>query len=430
MLLPILSFANSANRGIGHNVIMTEISANRVPAHIMSDLVETIKGNYTNRRKVINTHDFTGDGIEDKVICHIESNNDLGFEIINGVNDRLFYQWVDTPSQSNASVKKVHWDCAVAELEPGRAAVFTALGGAGPNGVRYNEQQVLHYVNNLGGISRHNMIRPNVNPFAGPTMVPLVAAARGITCTEYPQNFVKNWGYRNGALCFIAAYDSATENGTGTYTMLLKIEILNGQIYNTDLTQSSGLPWVGGYYGTSMYSSSLPPRWNSGSSNNLSMMAGAFVDIDRDGYMDLVTGGAHSEIFSFKMKPNTARSNGIEFTRTSLGYGYTHNLQALSAMDPLVDSTCVFFGEENLVNGKFSHLRCALSNGKWARYDFPGGKIKSNNSPMNIRLDEYDNIYLYVSRNSANPNNPTPEFYYIETGEMGRKLTSIVGPLL
>ena len=330
-----------------------------IPSYLQSDLKLTLNGKPTERRKHVITHDFTGDGVPDKVVCRIKHHDDSGVEIYDGITEKHWYSWtVPEYTQGTANQKRRFTDCHVTDLEPGRPAIFFAAARLAPNGkLRENDYQRFLYRNDNGGLT-HAIVQTRIG-------TNYQANARTVKCAPYPQNLVDK-GYKPGLLCFWAGYDCNTRDGYGTQTAIVKIEYNNGNFIYKDISASSGTPWTGGTTGTGMHR--LP--YYDGSYQYLYLQwTGPVLDYDRDGYPDLMTGAAHSDHAIFKMVYDSSRSEGIRFQKSVISKGsYIYDIQSFMETEPSLDSTCLYISDGKSVNGRQDHILC-YQNGGWVRQE-------------------------------------------------------------
>ncbi len=356
--------------------------------------------------------DFNNDGVIDKLVC---SNADHTVKVFDGKKlSNVLYSWegpasntlVTDQSKPNVVSNRSYTGCMVAEIIPGRPSIVISDSFVHPVlGYRIGAEQFVLLNEGLTASGTIKMI-PRIVRNADGTAYR--APVRSVKCTQYPAQLVTS-GKTPGALCFYAGYDQGLANGGyGDRVSLIKLEDSNGNLVVKDLTASAGLPWKGGMVGTAM-SSFRTYRNSSGTtkSDGLSMMGGAWLDYDKDGLADLITVGQHSSVWAFKMAINTAKPEGIAFTKTDImtasNVSMTEFLtvSAFNEQDSRIQLPCVYIsGEVENPNALKSydvpdHARC-YENGAWVTHMLPGlaaGKGYSSTIPgASLKIDSVGRI--------------------------------------
>jgi hypothetical protein len=368
--------------------------------------------------------DFNNDGVLDKVSC---SNADHSVKVFDGKKlSNVLYSWegpasntlVTDPAKPREISSRSYTGCITAEFAPGRPSIIVSDSFVHPVlGYRIPAEQFVLLNEGTTASGTIKMIVRTVRKADGTIYR---APVRSVKCTPYPDQLVKT-GKTPGILCFYAGYDQGWSGGYGDRVALLKLEDSAGTLVTKDLTGSAGLPWKGGMEGTSM-STFRTYRNSSGTtkSDGLSMMGGAWLDYDKDGLADLITVGQHSSVWAFKMAINTAKPEGVAFTKTDImtasNVSMTEFLtvSAFNEQDARIQLPCVYIsGEVENPNALKSydvpdHARC-YENGTWVTHMLPGlaaGKgYSSTMQGASLKIDSVGRILALV-----------PNFIHDKTG--------------
>ncbi len=320
--------------------------------------------------------DFNEDGVADTVSC----NNALrSVTITDGVDKNKVKtlwtgpsEWV-RPAWDGKKLTFSFVGCQIVDLADRPHIVVSTLLSHEIYGARVRSLQ--HVIVNKGNMQfKRQDLRYN---YAG-TMRPYFVASRSVKCKNYPRKLV-DAGYSPGSLCFFSGYDAGgqeTSSKYGTNTALLKLEMSStGEIIAKDLTPTSSLPWRGGAFGTDY--KAFPMLW--GKYVNLHMMDSAFIDVNDDGLLDLITVAQHANPYFSQMIMDTSRPEGLRFTVSRMvgsGYETMTEFLTINSFDEvhphLKSAKCLFLSGENEGSGKvYDHLRC-YENNRWVRYLLPG----------------------------------------------------------
>jgi hypothetical protein len=342
--------------------------------------------------------DLNKDGVLDQVSC---SNVDLSVTVKDGkdLNKNLFRWEIPWKTHENGS-KRSFTGCEVVELTKGSPSIVASTVFNSPTiGARIVAPQFVFL--NVNGRLKAQQIAVH----SGASEFIYSAAARSVKCIEYPESLVR-LGYKAGALCFFAGYDTGNSGSKITHTALLKLETVNDVVIAKDLTASAGLLWSGGARGTA--ASRFPTYVNNRGDrkiDGLHMMDGAFLDPNKDGLPDLVTVGQHASIRASTMKFNRSRPEGIEFSTTNILTAKNGNMteflrvRSFREHDKGISKPCVYVSGERYDSNYsspsrvYDHIRC-FESGKWVRYNLPGHEFSSEYSNAIIKRCKNNRIYL------------------------------------
>ncbi|NQZ01272.1 MAG: hypothetical protein HRT45_11455 [Bdellovibrionales bacterium] len=329
--------------------------------------------------------DFNGDGLVDKLECTSRSIKILEASSSRpGTYSQVFsYQ----PNPSTKTIQKadgphvldaVISECVAVKLAGPGSLPLIAFSTSFSNDVPA-AQNVL--VNTTAGNGQTSFSVKKIVLSGGDDYM---AAARGLACTDYPSALVSsNNGRKHGALCFYAGYIHRHGNigFNETRTALFKFELdANQNLVVRDLTESSGLPWVGGAKGT--HQSRLPKIfWGSPDHpqerrHGAFIMDGTFMDYNNDGFPDLVTVGMHGSMRLATFRPQTTAPQGIDFNmsfiqKVQLGdMSEFLQVRSFSEANPRLPKNCLVAYGQNYprnLGGVPLHVRCYVS-GQWQTY--------------------------------------------------------------
>lgn len=329
------------------------------------------------------TFDFNGDGVNDHVVCN--KNNWLLIKNGQNLRGRPIFRWNGPRTKFRRIDRIVTWKinhsgCDIVKMPNGKPAVvisnFWDTFRHGNPSWRANKNQYVVF---------HNGSGYTVQPIFLESGDKYNATVRSVKCHKYPGKLVRK-GYKRGALCFFSDY-AATDN---TRTALLKLELTNRgkDIVAKDLSSSiQGAPWSQGAQGTRLSTMRSGNGFNHQQKDGAFMMDSAFLDFNRDGFIDFVTVGQHASVRVHKMKYDSRAEEGLSFTTENLTRADRDNEPTefirVSYMGRLLkggakrNAPCVYMSmEPHSGRNNKDYINCYFDN-RWTRFDLPN-KINSS----------------------------------------------------